>query len=176
MANKHSERKHLYLYLKDELSELKCLSLSDRDNEVYENTRSDLHCTNMPDLVEDSKELRYRTWRRKEIESYLLGKPAIIRLIMQNRLFVSEEEAVAILDRELAKLGVVVNDDYMLSDQTDSNRILFDIDPKHILDNLCSSLEIDKYQIVREMRENEIFDDVRTLINEIVTMCVPETV
>ena len=175
MANKHSERKHLYLYLKDELSELKCLSLSDRDNEVYENTRSDLHCLNMPDLVEDNKELRYRTWRRKEIESYLLGKPAIIRLIMQNRLLVSEEEAVTILDRELARLGVVVNDDYMLSDQTDSNRILFDIDPKHILDNLCSSLEIDKYQIVREMRENEIFDDVRTLINEIVTMCVPGT-
>ena len=105
-ANKQSERTILFLYLKEQIHDLKCISLSDRDNELYREGTSNLH-DNTPDKVEGNNELRYRKWRRWEMESYLISKPAIVRLIM-NKNGVSNDDATRDFDSYAASLGIVI--------------------------------------------------------------------
>ena len=65
------------------------------------------------------------------------------------------------------RLGVVVNVDYKQSDKTASNGVLFDRDAKELVYPVCEHFRISKFDIAREMSEDEIFEDVRTLLNEI---------
>lgn len=168
-ANKQSERTVLYLYLKEQIHDLKCISLSDRDNELYREGTSNLH-DNTPDKVEGNNELRYRKWRRWEMESYLISKPAIVRLIM-NKNGVSNDDATRDFDSYAASLGIVINPDYKQSDCTVSNAPLFNMDAKALLNPICDHYGIDKYAIANEMHTEDLFDDVRTLVDEIVNMC-----
>ena len=170
LANKHTDRKVLFLYLKDQIPDLKSLSLSDRDNGTYNDIAKDLKLNGMPDLNEAGG-LRYRTWRRWEMESYLFCKPAMIRLVMSKNPGLSEAEATTRFDDAVAGIGLVYPDDYKQSDKTLTNGRLFDADAKEILYPICDALGIDKFEIAREMHEDEIFEDVRTLIDEIVAMC-----
>lgn len=168
-ANKQSERTILFLYLKEQIHDLKCISLSDRDNELYREGTSNLH-DNTPDKVEGNNELRYRKWRRWEMESYLISKPAIVRLIM-NKNGVSNDDATRDFDNYAASLGIVINLDYKQSNRTVSNAPLFNMDAKALLNHICNHYGIDKYAIANEMHTEDIFDDVRTLVDEIVNMC-----
>ena len=170
LANKHCERKVLFLYLKDQIPGLKCLSLSDRDNRSYNDVAGNLSLPGMPDL-NDGGELRYRTWRRWEIESYLFCKPAMVRLVMANNPGLLEEDANARFDSAVASMGLLYPIDYKQSEKSLTNGRLFDADAKEILYPVCNALGIDVYDIASEMRADEIFDDVRTLIDEIVAMC-----
>lgn len=168
-ANKQNERTVLYLYLKEQIQDLKCISLSDRDNDLYREGTSNLH-DNTTDKIEGNNELRYRKWRRWEMESYLISKPAIVRLIM-NKNGISNDDATRDFDSFAASLGIVINPDYKQSDRTVSNAPLFNMDAKALLDPICIHYGIDKYAIAKEMREEDLFDDVRTLVDEIVNMC-----
>ena len=47
-----------------------------------------------------------------------------------------------------------------------------DADAKYILYLVCETLGINKFEIAEEIHEDEIFEDVKTLIDEIVTMCL----
>jgi hypothetical protein len=47
---------------------------------------------------------------------------------------------------------------------------LFD-EGKPIISKICENYKLNKFEIAKEMRENEIFDDVKTLIHEIHEMC-----
>ena len=170
LANKHGDRKVLFLYLKDQIPDLKCLSLSDRDNGNFNDVARDLSLPGMPDLNEGGG-LRYRTWRRWEIESYLFCKPALIRLVMAENPGLSEADATARFDNAVAGIGLVYPADYKQSDKTLTNGRLFDADAKEILYPVCEALGIDKFEIAQEMHEDEIFEDVKTLINELVAMC-----
>ena len=170
LANKHTDRKVLFLYLKDQIPELKCLSLSDRDNGNYNDVTQDLKLAGMPDLNEAGG-MRYRTWRRWEMESYLFCKPAMIRLVMAKNPGLSEADATLRFDNAVAGIGLVYPADYKQSNKSLSNGRLFDADAKEILYPVCDALGIDKYEIAKEMQADEIFDDVRTLIDEIVGMC-----
>ncbi len=170
LANKHTDRKVLFLYLKDQIPDLKCLSLSDRDNGNYNDVAQDLKLAGMPDLNEAGG-LRYRTWRRWEMESYLFCKPAMIRVLMAKNPGLSEADATLLFDNAVAGIGLVYPADYKQSSKTLSNGRLFDADAKEILYPVCDALGIDKFEIAKEMHADEIFDDVRTLIDEIVGMC-----
>lgn len=170
LANKHVDRKVLFLYLKDQIPNLKCLSLSDRDNGNYNDVARDLKLPGMPDL-DEAGGLRYRTWRRWEMESYLFCKPAMIRLVMAKNPGLSEAEVTTQFDNAVTGIGLVYPADYKQSDKTLTNGRLFDADAKEILYPVCEALGIDKFEIAKEMHEDEIFDDVRTLIDEIVAMC-----
>ena len=170
LANKHTDRKVLFLYLKDQIPNLKCLSLSDRDNGNYNDITQDLKLAGMPDLNEAGG-LRYRTWRRWEMESYLFCKPAMIRLVMAKNPGLSEPDATMRFDNAVAGIGLVYPADYKQSTKSLSNGRLFDADAKEILYPVCNALGIDKFEIAKEMHADEIFDDVRTLIDEIVGMC-----
>lgn len=168
-ANKQKERKTLFLYLKEQIPNLKCISLSDRDNDLYRDGCTNLHDTT-PDLIEGDNELRYRKWRRWELESYLISKPAIIRLIVKTK-GVSNEDALSSFNSFAATMGIVINPDYKQSDRTMSNAPLFDMDAKALLYPICNNYNIDKYSIAKEMHSDEIFDDIKTMIDEIVDMC-----
>lgn len=169
-ANKAKDRTILFLYLKEQIPDLKCISLSDRDNDIYRENNSNLHDT-IDDKIEGNSELRYRKWRRWEMESYLMSPPAISRLIMNAQNLNSVEEAHSLFVAFLRTLGIVINDDYKQSDRTLSNTPLFNLDAKELLDPICKHFNIDKFSIAKEMREEDIFDDVKTLINEIVELC-----
>ena len=170
LANKHTDRKVLFLYLKGQIPELRCLSLSDRDNGNYNDIKPDLSLRGMPDLREGGG-LRYRTWRRWEMESYLFCKPAIVRLVMAKNPGITAIEANSRFDSILNGLGLVYPSDYRQSEKTMSNGRLFDFDAKEILNPICNTFGINKYEIAKEMHEDEVFEDVRTLIDEIISMC-----
>ncbi len=171
LATKHKERKTLFLYLIGQIPDLKCISLSDRDNGNYNEITKHLHEKGMPDLQQGGG-LRYRTWRRWEIESYLFCKPAIVRLIMAKNPSLTEEDANNEFDTFVNGMGLVYPNDYKQSDKTISNGRLFDADAKEILHPICNKFGIEKEEIAKEMTKDEIFEDVITLVDEIVGMCV----
>ena len=173
-ANNHAERKGFFLELHNVIPDLKAISLHDRDNGSYEQTHSDLSTGEISDWNDNPPgigEIRFRTWRRWEIESYLMGIPAMRRLYKRNNPTISENDADSFVDRQLASVSVVVNSDYLQSDRTTSNQSLFQNDAKAMLHPLLNQLGLDKWDVINEMSESEIFADVRTLIDEIVVLC-----
>lgn len=176
MPNKAKDRNTLFTFLKKQIADLKCLSLSDRDNDLYKNTTKDLHDKTMRDIAPsagNASEIRFRKWRRWEMESYLICPPAIMRLLRKDEQFAnkSDEEILQDINHQLSNLSVVINEDYQQSDRTATNQSLFNNDAKAVLTPLCSHYNINKFDIAKEMHADEIFDDVRTLIDEIVLFC-----
>ncbi len=170
-ANLHSERKQFFMELHREIPELKAISLHDRDNGDYGQTRADLSTGDIQDWhdnVPGVGEIRFRTWRRWEIESYLMGVPAMKRLYQRRHTELLPAEADAEVDRRLAALSIVVNADYLQSDRTTGNQSLFQNDAKAMLNPLLEQLGFDKWEVIQEMTDMEIFADVRTFIDEIV--------
>ena len=172
--NKHSDRKKFYMELHSQIPDLKAISLRDRDNGDYNQTRNNLSTGEINDWSEvptGSGEIRFRTWRRWEIESYLMGVPAMKRLYKKNNPGMSDSDVDAYVNSQLASISVVINPDYLISDRTSSNQSLFQNDAKAMLDPLLSTMKLNKWDIIQEMREDEMFEDMRTLIDEIVDFC-----
>lgn len=57
------------------------------------------------------------------------------------------------------------------SDKTLLNQIIFDLSGKEIIDVICNNFGISKFDVADSMTEDEIPDDVKTLLRQIVTMC-----
>jgi len=173
-ANSHSERKKFYLELHREIPELKAISLNDRDNGDYGQTHPDLSTGEISDWKDNPPgigEIRFRTWRRWEIESYLMGVPAMNRLYQRNHPAKTPAEVEDEVNRQLAAVSIVINADYLQSDRTAGNQSLFQNDAKVMLHPLLAQLGLDKWDVISEMTENEIFEDVKTLIDEIIDIC-----
>ena len=101
------------------------------------------------------------------MESYLICPEAIARLVEKQGGGKNYDECLKEVNDYIGTLGVVVNVDYKQSDKTASNGVLFDRDAKELVYPVCEHFWISKFDIAREMREDEIFEDVRTLLNEI---------
>lgn len=171
-ANQHVERKKFFMELHREIPDLKAISLHDRDNGDYEQTRADLSVGNQPDwsgAPANGGEIRFRTWRRWEMESYLMGVPAMKRLYQRANPAKSLIDVENEINQQLAAVSAVINADYMQSDRTYSNQSLFQNDAKVMLHPLLNNLGLDKWSVIEEMTVEEIFEDVRTLIDEIIT-------
>lgn len=160
-ANNHKERKQLFLHLKDEIKGIKCISLEDRDNYLYENTKNDLS-DSTPDLLEGQNEFKCRRWRRWEIENYLISPAAISRLIN-----VDESEVHKYIQ---ANFGIIIHKDYLQTDKTQQIAPLFD-EGKPIIESICQNYKITKLQIANEMKDDEIFEDVKILVDQILSFC-----
>ncbi len=170
-ANMHCERKKFFMELHRQIPDLKAISLHDRDNGSYEQTNQDLSVGDQPDwsgAPANSGEIRFRTWRRWEMESYLMGIPAMKRIYQREHPAMSPVDVENEVNRQLAAVSVVINAEYMQSDRTPGNQSLFQNDAKVMLDPLLNSLGLDKWEVIEEMTDAEIFEDVRTLIDEIV--------
>ena len=71
------ERKQLFLQLREEIPDLRVLSICDRDDTALEQVDKQ----NLRDKSNNppSDELKLRVWRRRHIENYVLWPPAIAR-------------------------------------------------------------------------------------------------
>ena len=173
-ANIHSERKKFFMELHREIPDLKAISLHDRDNGEYGQTHADLSTSEIADWTgapADTGEIRFRTWRRWEIESYLMGVPAMKRLYQRSHPALSLADVENMINQELSAVSVVINADYLQSNRTASNQSLFQNDAKAMLHPLLNRLGLDKWDVIREMTVAEMFEDVKTLIDEIVAFC-----
>ena len=162
-AKGHKDRKHLFLYLKDHIEELKCISLVDRDNGAYNETNSNLS-EKYDDLSEKDKkmEFRHRKWRRCEIENYLICPNVIAK--------VANVELKSVEDFIFETFSFKVCS-FLDSDRNNANGSLFDREGKEILDSICNHFKITKFQIASAMEEEEIPEDPVTLLREIVDLC-----
>lgn len=173
-ANKHTERKHIFILLLDQIHDpLNAISLADRDNAEYAKTTSSLFDKSMKnDWTQGNSTLRYRAWRRWEIESYMIIPSAISRLIQKANPSKTLEECRTELDQYMSEeLAIVVHDDVLLqSDRVQRNAPVFDMDAKAILNPICAHFHINKYDILDEINPTEICDDIKTMIAEIKSM------
>lgn len=171
LANKHLERKHLYLYLKDEIRDLKCLSLSDRDTLPNNLVNASLEQTGVSDNIEPHGELRYRTWRRMEIESYLFSVNAIAKAIVAKHGGDLTVRKTEVEDYLFNAHGLIIPADIKNTNPSPASNPFFDLDPKTVIHPLCRHFMINKHEIAKNMDAGDIFDDIRTLINELIAMC-----
>ena len=165
-----SDRKVLFVTLTQQYSGLKALSLRDRDNELYSTTSESLLDGVMQrDYLKDTSELRFRKWRRWEIESYLISPKAIIRLIMKKQPELSAGECETQFGNFIHdNFSIVLQEPYLYqSDRVPQNTPLFDLDAKTIINSICKHFCITKYDILKEIATDEIPTDVKTMVDEI---------
>ena len=67
--------------------------------------------------------------------------------------------------------GLIVPADIKDTAPSEASSPFFDLDPKLVMESLCKHFGIKKFDIAKQMQDTEIFDDVRTLIYDIVAMC-----
>lgn len=171
-ANKHKERTHLFLYLKDEIHGIKCMSLSDRDDCPKVLVDAALHLQGLNDKADANGELQYRTWRRVEIESYLFCLDAMARAIDAKKGGGLANRKNDVENYLNVNYGIVIPANIKDTAPTPATDAFFDLDPKTVIGPLCKHFGIKKFDIAKQMLDAEIFDDVKTLINDIITMCV----
>jgi len=123
------------------------------------------------DNINPNGVLYYRTWRRMEIESYLFCVDAIARAVDDKKgggFAVRKTEVETYLN---GTFGLVIPANIKDTASDAATDPFFDLDPKSVIGPLCKHFGIKKFDIAKQMQEAEIFDDVKTLINEIVAMC-----
>lgn len=174
MQNHHKERTHVFEYLKRELNNnFKCISLSDKDSQDYSITSQDLKQNNYNDVIDQNNniEMKYRLWRRSEIENYLIHPNLIARTIVRKNGGDVAQKEQEVRDYLQNNHGIVVNAAFMRSDRTDATRPLFELSGKEIIKGICTQFSIDKFSIAREMNHDEVFEDIITLCNELIETC-----
>ena len=147
------------------------MSLSDRDSAPKELVDNNLHFQGLNDIHDANGVLLYRTWRRMEIESYLISVDAIARAVATKKggdFAVWKSDVESYLN---TTHGLIVPADIKDTAPSAASSHFFDLDPKSVIDPLCKHFGIKKFDIAKQMQDTEIFDDVRTLINDIVAMC-----
>lgn len=168
----HKERKHIHDHLVKEIRELKSISLNDRDFANPEIVTSGLKIKGEDDIPADNPTFFKRCWQRHEIESYMLHPQAIARAVAKKR---RVSYAPEILDEVKEYLntehGLVFNRGFTQAERTPALAPLFDADGHACLDGLKKRFKISAFDIVKQMRKTEIFEDVKTLIDQIITIC-----
>lgn len=159
MANNHKDRKQVFLHLKDEISNLKIISVEDKDNSEYNNTNRDLSISNINQLEEGNCKFYPRRWRRWELENYLINPRAIGKTCL-----ICETE----VETELRDtFGIHWPIDFKSSDRTNSNGSLFDREGKLIIEHFENKYGISKYDICKNFDTEDIPEDIIELIVQI---------
>jgi hypothetical protein len=139
---------------------LKVISFEDRDDYPFAETKPDLTCGSMSPF---SSGLGLRRWRRRNIENYLLHPAAIARAAAK-----TEEEVKQFLET-VHGLSVTAN-----FKDSDCPQTLANTDGKEIITKNAKSITtefgIDYKQIAEAMLPEEISDDVKTLLQQLIDM------
>ena len=161
----HNIRCHIFDELKKSVKGLKCVSLRDCDMEERKKVQKDLTFVDTKARVADG--ILCMTWKRKNIESYLLCPKAISkaanRHIPSDANSVSEKDVTDYLSSEHA---VSITKKYWDAEAPDAILLL---DGKHILyenaENVCSKFNCKEDEILEELQSNEICEDLKTFIS-----------
>lgn len=146
----HKERKHIFLALKEEITDLVAVSLRDRDDEPLGTVGERLEDKGLAGCPVD---LHCKLWRRRNIESYLVWPPAIAETIGSTREHVDEvlrnQHAIAIGD-------------------TFPNRVcpeaLCQLDGKVVL---YKSFAVEPVEVAKRMPADKVPHDLKSLISEL---------
>lgn len=179
---KHSERKTLILELNQKIMQqtgrpIAAYSLRDLDDQGYSTTTATLAPSGQSDQFDDSgkhKILRYRTLRRREIENYLIIPSALSRYITKIRKtdkIATDIDAVNDYLRE--EHGLFVPKSHKSSDRASNTEPLFSKDCKQILEGIRQHFKVkfNKEAYVAQIEQNEIPEDMTTIIKELIDMC-----
>jgi hypothetical protein len=171
-ANSHKERTHIFDYLINEIHGLKAISLNDRDTECPNNITKSLKDKGYNDRITDNECIYYRTWQRHEIENYLFDVEPIARAIAKKNNRPCDQ---ALIDevREWFRVqhGLVFNANYRSKERKPALDTLFDKDGHEVMNSLDKKYHIKPIHIAREMRSDEVFEDVQTFIDEVIRFC-----
>lgn len=156
-------RQILFEELKAEIQGLTAISLQDRDDYPFPQTRPDLTFDNLP-LFKNG--LGLRRWRRRNIENYLLHPDAIARAAN------CPIQQVQDLLRDPHGLAIPAN---FIS--SNCAQTLANTDGKEIMTrnprSITAEFHIGYLDVAQAMQQGEIPDDVQTLLNQISGMCHP---
>lgn len=179
---KHKERKILIMELNQKIaqetgSNIVSYSLRDLDDENYNTTNVHLHDNGKNEQKDDSNQnviMMYRTFRRREIENYLIIPDAISRYITGN---CKDPEIIkdtdAVKKYLTTKHGLVVPDSYKNSERECNTEALFIKDVKPVLSGITSNFRVKFIQTdyIDAINADEISEDLETIIDEIIQMC-----
>lgn len=179
---KHKERKTLILELNQKImqetgSPIRAYSLMDLDDQNYSHTSENLHDGGKNHQYDDSGQhiiMYYRTLRRREVENYLIIPSAISRYIAEKsrNADVTTGEA-AVNDYLMSAHALVIHDNFKDSDRADNTAPLFTVDPKPILRGINRHFRVKfkKEEYVQKIQDDEVCDDLRLVVDEIIAMC-----
>jgi AAA domain, putative AbiEii toxin, Type IV TA system len=152
------ERRQLYLALKEEIPELRVLSLRDRDDEPAETVGPDL----VDNPVPADPEFNPRRWRRRYIESYLIWPPAIAAASG-----LTEEQVRAhLMDHHGIGVGATFTD-------SDAPQGLMDIRAKAVLKAapggvpVLEQFDVSALDVAREIEPDFIPADIKTFLGDL---------
>ncbi|PMR68922.1 ATP-dependent nuclease [Halomonas heilongjiangensis] len=151
-ATGHKERRQLFKALKEEVEDLKVVSLRDRDDEPLETVGEGLNDkahTNPP------PGFNCRKWRRRHIECYLLWPPAMAAASR----FSVEQINESLRD----KYGIAVGEGFK---DIAPPQALLDVRGKEIL----KSFNIDPHKVIPNMDEEEMPQDLKDIVNQLVRL------
>lgn len=155
------ERKQLFLQLQTEIPELKAISLRDRDDEAANSVGVDLSDKSSDTTIDGLKVVK---WRRRHIENYVLCPPSIARAANVDEIVVND------FFRERHALAIPAN----FADR-DAPPALKDARGKDISQKGPHSIKVvfsvSPLDIARAMEPDEVCEDVRILIEHIITVC-----
>ena len=178
----HSDRKTLISELNQKImSETKqpilAYSLKDLDDESYSNTSETLKPKNVNDKFDDSGKhviFLYRTLRRREIENYLIIPSALSRYLTNNNNNPEIKTDIEAINNYLSsRFGLIVNANHKKSDMTQPLQPLFISDLKSVLSSINTTFKISfsKEEYIKQIEPDQICEDIKTIINELLTMC-----
>ncbi len=154
-------RQILFDELRSEIPGLQAISLQDRDDYPFAETKDDLTFDNLPQF---RRGLGLRRWRRRNIENYLLHPAAIARVSGR-----PEQEVRNLL---ADPHGLSIPADYGL---TDCVQTLANTDGKNVVTkhdrSITAEFGVSYRQIAEAMGPAEIPDDPKTILNQLIAMC-----
>lgn len=170
-ATKHSERQHMIDIIKSQIEgKISAISLIDKDNSEYSSTDTELKDKSYIDKSTDIENgekfiyLRFRKWRRSEVENYLLNKSVLARTAQ------IEENDV---DTFFSQKGLILpnTNDFKRSDMQDNTRPFFELSGKEYVNLFCMGRGINQYDIAKNFEKDEICDDIITMLTAIQDLC-----
>ena len=167
----HGERRHVFDQLRREIPDLQGLSLRDRDNlELGQVNNDQLRENGRPDATG----LRFRTWRRRHLENYLIHPPTIATL--------SGRPLPDVTDFLTNNYGLTIGADFVQSSCAPG---LLDARGKEILYEGCDlgggnfrphverAFGCSRHDIARALPAEHIPADVITLLTELQQLAAP---
>lgn len=169
-TNKPKERKTIIEILKGQIPSLKAISLIDRDHNEYATTCNALYDKTMTNAKEkigniDDYRILHRKWRRSEIENYLLCKSVLARISKKS------EDEIQNFFNDKAGINLPDTASFIRSDQEYNTKPIFELEGKDLINLFCQDLHCNKFDIAEEFHANEVCDDIKTMIKDIISMC-----
>lgn len=153
----HSVRKKIFEDLKKSITDLKCISLRDRDNDDIKDIRENLN--KQSEFPGRNSPILILEWRRRNIESYFLCPRAIADAcggsIDDVKTHIQDNFALAISDSGFTK--------------TDAPEPILACDGKRIFTASQTGIEkkygVNKYDVAKHMTADEVCDDIKTFLS-----------